>query len=116
MAPYRVRALLSSTAAAEAVALAATSTDSITTATSAPAAVATAVEQHFAEAGRVSHAPSVAAATTLRSLLSALAPAAAEADGGVSWAATATHTVDTCLGTDEVRLAPFSSSVGACQA
>lgn len=99
----RLRALLSSTAAIEAVALAATSTDSITSATAAPAAVATAVEQHFMEAGRGGHAPSIAAAASLRSVLSALAPAAADADGGVASAASAAHMVDTCLGTDEVR-------------
>lgn len=101
-----MKALLSSRAAADAVALAATSIDSIGDSAAAPAAAAAAIERHLSEAGRSGHAPSLAAAASLRSVLCALAPAAADADGGVAWAASATHLIDNCLGTDEVRPLP----------
>eukprot|EP00892_Ulva_mutabilis_P009493 jgi/Ulvmu1/6916/UM031_0123.1 len=112
----RLKALLSSPAATEAIALAATRIDSISDAAAASAAAATAIERHLEAAGRGGHAPSVAAAASLRSVLSALAPAAADADGGVAWAASATHLVDTCLGSDEFARSEAADALGSMTA
>jgi hypothetical protein len=99
---FRVKALLTSEAARDAVALAAASADSIDDPTSTTAEAADAASSHVAEVGRANHPPTRAAASALHNMLCALAPTAADADGGVAWVASATNVVDACLGRDEV--------------
>jgi hypothetical protein len=96
--------LLTSVAARDAVALAAAAADSIGDASSATTKAADAASSHVAKVGRANHPPTRASASALHSLLCALAPTAADSDGGVSWVACATHVVDACLGKDEVCL------------
>ena len=99
----RVKSLRTSEAARSAVMLAAASADSIGDASSATTEAADAASSHVAEVGRANHPPTRAATSALHSLLCALAPTAADADGGVAWVASATHVVDACLGKDEAR-------------
>lgn len=104
----RVKSLLTSAAARDAVALAASSADSIGDASAATTEAADAASSHVAEVGRANHPPTRAATSALHSMLCALAPTAADADGGVAWVASATHVVDACLGKDEARTSILS--------
>lgn len=98
-----MKSLLTSETARNAVALVAASADSIGDASATTTEAADAASSHVAEVGRANHPPTRAATSALHSLLCALAPTAADADGGVAWVASATHAVDACLGKDEVR-------------